>query len=73
MKLSSNQNYIFELISSQLTYYIHAMNAELLFAHAVNQIDCSITIFHKTWISCVIKLDFIEAYLVNAEATVLVL
>ena len=48
MKLLFNQNYIFESASSQLTYYIHAMNAELSFIHTVNQIDYFIIISHKT-------------------------
>ena len=49
------------------------MNAELLFTYIVNQTDCSITISHRTQISCLTKLDFTEAHLVDAEATVLVL
>ena len=50
MKLSFDQDYIFESASNQLTYYIHTMNAELLFTHAVNQTDHSITISCRTQI-----------------------
>ena len=49
------------------------MNAELSFAHAVNQINHSIIISHRIQIDCLIKLDLIEAHLVNIETTILVL
>ena len=49
------------------------MNAELLFAYAVNQTDYFIIISCKTWINHLIKLDFTEAHLINVEATVLIL
>ena len=49
------------------------MNAELSFIHAVNQTDCSIIISHRTQIDCLTELDFTEAHLVDAEATVLIL
>ena len=49
------------------------MNAELSFAYAVNQIDHFIIISCKTQISCLTELDLTEAYLIDAEATVLIL
>ena len=49
------------------------MNAELSFIHTVNQIDYFIIISHKTQISHLTELDFIETHLVNTEATVLIL
>ena len=73
MKFLFNQNYIFESASIQLVYYIHAMNAELSFAHTVNQINHFIIISHKIQIDYLIKLDFIKVYLIDAEAIILIL
>ena len=43
-KLSENQDYIFELKSDLLIFYIHTMNALLSFAHAINIIKKSVII-----------------------------
>ena len=49
------------------------MNVELSFTHTVNQTDHSIIISCRTQISHLIKLDLIEAHLIDAEATILIL
>ena len=49
------------------------MNAKLSFTYTVNQTDYSIIISCRTQISCLTELDLIEAYLVNAEAIILIL
>ena len=73
MKFLFNQNYIFESASSQLTYYIHVMNAELSFVHAINQTNYFITILCRTQISHLTELNLIRAYLINTEIIILVL
>ena len=49
------------------------MNAELSFTHTVNQINHFIIISCKIQIDCLIKLDLIEAHLIDTEITVLIL
>ena len=49
------------------------MNAELSFIHTINQINHSITIFHKIQISHFIKLDLTKTHLINIKATILIL
>ena len=39
MKFSSDRNYIFESTLEQLVFYIHVMNAALLFVHMINHTD----------------------------------
>ena len=73
MKFSSDRNYIFESASEQLVFYIHMMNVTLLFIHVINHTDWSVIVLQKTWIRSLTKFDLTETYLMNTNASVLVL
>ena len=49
------------------------MNAKLSFTHVINQTDYFIIIFYRIQINHLIKFNLIEAHLIDAEATILIL